>query len=382
MIEIRAEQLSQHYPATGREPIRALSEVTLCVSAGEALAVVGPSGSGKSTLLRLIAGLESPSAGRVLFNGQSVLDRPPAERGVFMVFQGAPLYPNLNVIQNLERAQQSRRGEVDKGPEIASILERFRLEARRASYPDQLSEGERQRVALGRALLLQPEVLLLDEPLANLDPELRFQLRWEIAEVTRALGATLIYVTHDPFEAGTLGDRVAVLDQGCLQQVDHPAELERVPANRFVAGFMQFPPMNFIPGTVRPGGADGVGHWRVEGMPSSDSGAIRAEWVKRLAEQSERAVSVGVRPDDLVLSQEPVAENANLGRGKVVRVEAFHGRRLIYVASHSARWVATDRHTTQGMELGAQVWASAPWERIHWFDAGSGKRLGEVRNGT
>jgi ABC-type sugar transport system ATPase subunit len=230
--------------AIGHRGVRNLS---MTIGDGELMVLVGPSGSGKSTALRLIAGLETPDAGQVVIGGLDVTDEPPQRRDLAMVFQHYALYPHKTVRQNLEFslrmrgvAAAARRERVE---DVARMLQLDELLDRR---PAQLSGGQRQRVALGRALVRQPSAFLLDEPLSNLDPALRLETRAEIALLHRRLSATMVYVTHDQEEAMTLGDRVAVLGEGTLQQVGTPEEVYHRPANRFVAQFVGSPPMNLI----------------------------------------------------------------------------------------------------------------------------------------
>src|SRR5262249_45832989 len=224
---------------------RAVDRVSLAVEAGQLLVLVGPSGCGKSTLLRMIAGLEDVTEGEIRIAGQVVNERAPSDRDVAMVFQNYALYPHMTVYENLAFGLRMRRR---PATEIESVVREtaalLGLEERLRRRPRELSGGERQRVALGRAMVRRPNGFLFDEPLSNLDARLRVQVRGEIHRLHRRLGATMVYVTHDQVEAMTLGERIAVLDHGALQQVADPATLYERPANRFVAGFIGSPPMN------------------------------------------------------------------------------------------------------------------------------------------
>ncbi|MEV6108276.1 ABC transporter ATP-binding protein [Streptomyces sp. NPDC051940] len=231
--------------------IPAVNRVSLDIDPGEFLVLLGPSGCGKSTLLRLIAGLESTTSGEVWLDGQPAGDLPPAARNIAMVFQSSALYPAMTGAQNigfplrLDRMTDAEsRPRVDWAAQLLGVTE---LLGRR---PGQMSGGERQRVAIGRAVVRAPSAFLLDEPLSSLDAKLRNQLRVEIARLTRELGTTTVYVTHDQSEAMSLGDRVAVLRDGVLQQADTPRELYRMPANVFVAAFVGVPRINLLAGTV------------------------------------------------------------------------------------------------------------------------------------
>src|SRR5919109_46291 len=223
--------------------------VELAIEDGEFMVLVGPSGCGKSTALRMIAGLETPTQGRVLIGDRDVTEVPPQERDIAMVFQSYALYPHMTVRDNLGFGLRMR------GTSPAGIAERVEVAARALGLekvldrkPGQLSGGQRQRVALGRAIVREPQVFLFDEPLSNLDAKLRNQMRIEIKRLQKELKVTMIYVTHDQVEAMTLGDRIVVMNRGHVMQVDTPTNLYEWPQNRFVAGFIGNPAMNFVNG--------------------------------------------------------------------------------------------------------------------------------------
>jgi len=230
----------------------AVDDVTLDIDDGEFMILVGPSGCGKSTLLRMIAGLEDITSGDLRIEGEVVNDKAPRERNLAMVFQNYALYPHLSVFENIAfplRLQKRFKDEEIRAKvnDAAQTLELTELLERK---PSQLSGGQRQRVAMGRAIVREAKAFLFDEPLSNLDAKLRGQMRAEIARLQRRMGITTVYVTHDQVEAMTLGDRVAVLRKGVLQQVATPRELYQQPVNMFVAGFIGSPPMNFVPATI------------------------------------------------------------------------------------------------------------------------------------
>lgn len=234
--------------------IRAVSEVSLTVEEGECLVLAGPSGSGKTTALRLIAGLETPTSGTISIGGTVVNDVAPKDRDVSMVFQSPALYPHMSVYDNLGFGLRLRRWPRQEAHQrILEVASALGLEALLGSMPMALSGGQRQRVAIGRALARRSGAVLLDEPLANIDPALRAEMRTEIAALPKKLGATMIYVTHDHVEAFILGDRVAVLRDGVLQQVCDPFTLYRRPANLFVANFIGARPMNLFYGFLSHG---------------------------------------------------------------------------------------------------------------------------------
>ena len=247
MAAIRLEGIEKVYP-NGYAAIRPLD---LQIADGEFLVLVGPSGCGKSTFLRLVAGLESPTAGRIVIGGADVTAQPPQVRDLAMVFQSYALYPHMTVRENLAYGLKVRGVPPDARAErVATVAESLELQQLLERRPSELSGGQRQRVALGRAMVRQPKAFLFDEPLSNLDPALRAQARAEIARLHQALTTTVVYVTHDQEEAMTLGGRVAVMRQGAMEQIAPPLEVYARPANIFVARFIGAPPMNLVPAQV------------------------------------------------------------------------------------------------------------------------------------
>jgi multiple sugar transport system ATP-binding protein len=261
MASVRLEGVEKTYP-NGHVAAKGLD---LEIPDGEFMVLVGPSGCGKSTALRMVAGLETPTGGRILIGERDVTALPPQDRDIAMVFQTYALYPHMTVRENLAfglRMRRAAREVIDR--RVGEAARALGLDAVLDRKPAQLSGGQRQRVALGRAIVREPKVFLFDEPLSNLDAKLRVETRAELARLHRRLGATIVYVTHDQEEAMTLGSRVAVMRDGFLQQVAPPMELYRHPANRFVAGFVGSPAMNFLaPGELprvqpRRGGMLGI----------------------------------------------------------------------------------------------------------------------------
>lgn len=281
MAEIVLNNISKRY-ADGTV---AVDGVDLDIADGEFVILVGPSGCGKSTLLRMIVGLEDISDGDLTIGGKRVNDAGPRDRNLAMVFQNYALYPHLSVRENIAfplRLSKMDKSEVDK--RVNDAAKTLELEELLDRKPAALSGGQRQRVAMGRAIVREPEAFLFDEPLSNLDAKLRVQMRTEIARLQKRFGTTTVYVTHDQTEAMTLGDRVAVLRKGVLQQVASPRELYNNPINLFVAGFIGSPSMNFLPATLKGGHLD---------TPFGDI-ALPQETTSRLAQdggQDERQVS-------------------------------------------------------------------------------------------
>ncbi|WP_037308342.1 ABC transporter ATP-binding protein [Ruegeria halocynthiae] len=265
--------------------VHVLKDITLEVDEGEFVVFVGPSGCGKSTLLRVIAGLEDASSGEIGIGGQQVNLVPPSKRGIAMVFQSYALYPHLSVRGNMTLAlkqEKQSKSEIEKRVDVASRM--LNLEPYLDRYPSELSGGQRQRVAIGRAIVREPKLFLFDEPLSNLDAALRMNTRIEIANLHRALDASMIYVTHDQTEAMTLADKIVVLRDGRVEQIGSPMELYNNPVNQFVAGFLGSPSMNFLPEGLLPDGGQNTIGIRPEDLFLSDEGpiAVRVSHVEKL----------------------------------------------------------------------------------------------------
>ena len=297
MASVEFEHIDKIYPGGNQ----AIFDFSLSIADGEALALVGPSGCGKSTLLRLLAGLETPSRGLLRIGSQVVNAQPPQQRNVAMVFQDYALYPHMTVRRNLEfplRMRDLPRAAIER--QVHWVTELLGLDGLLDRLPRQLSGGQRQRVAMGRALVRQPSVFLMDEPLSNLDARLRVQIRAELGELLERLGATTLYVTHDQAEAMTLGDRVAVLNQGRLQQVAPPRELYARPANVFVAGFIGNPPMNLLPARLIPDAPDGP---RLR-LGEQDTPLRLALSPAERDRHAGALLTVGIRPEHLRLAED------------------------------------------------------------------------------
>jgi lactose/L-arabinose transport system ATP-binding protein len=357
-------QLRGVHKSFGVVPV--IHNVDLDIADGEFVVFVGPSGCGKSTLLRTISGLEEPTAGQVLIGGEDVTDYDPAERGVAMVFQSYALYPHMTVEQNLgfglRMGGMPRDQVASRVSEAARILEIEDLMARK---PRQLSGGQRQRVAIGRAIVREPKAFLFDEPLSNLDAELRVQMRIEIAKLHQQLGATMVYVTHDQVEAMTLADRIVVLRAGKIEQQGTPIELYDDPDNVFVAGFIGSPRMNFIPGTVTAAAGRSVTVQLDEfGSP-----------VLALTTRSERArpgekVSVGIRPEHFI---DAAGAPATL-KAQAQVVEQLGGVSYVYAASEGGTQVVVQQRGHSAMASQAEVAFGIDPPAVLLFDK-DGQRL-------
>jgi len=340
----------------------AVRDLDLQIGDGEFVVLVGPSGCGKSTTLRMIAGLETISGGELRIGGRLMNDVPASERDIAMVFQNYALYPHMTAQENLAFALKLRkltREEIDRRVrDAASILGIEGLLYRR---PKQMSGGERQRVALGRAIVRQPQVFLFDEPLSNLDAKLRVQMRREIARLHHQLRTTMIYVTHDQVEAMTLGDRIVVLHQGAMQQVDTPAALYERPRNTFVASFIGTPPMNLVEGRLSEGRFEAAGF-----------GLATRGWPVSTGAPNGRRVVLGVRPEDLQRSQTPPDSAASIA-ARVELVELLGGEALVHVRAGNTELTA--RMPSPVPTTDSEIRLAVPPDKVHLFDADSGARL-------
>ncbi|MEM6971738.1 MAG: sn-glycerol-3-phosphate ABC transporter ATP-binding protein UgpC [Pseudomonadota bacterium] len=328
-----------------------LHGIDMDVADGEFVVFVGPSGCGKSTLLRLIAGLDEITSGTMSIGGERVNDLPPKARGIAMVFQSYALYPHMTAYRNMAfgmRLEKAAPGEIDA--RVRAAAEMLELTPLLDRLPRALSGGQRQRVAIGRAIVREPRVLLFDEPLSNLDASLRGQMRVEIARLHERLGNTMVYVTHDQVEAMTLADRIVVLNAGRVEQVGTPLELYHRPANRFVAGFIGAPPMNFLDIEMRQGEAGLLDGRRL-----------------RLAAPAGAAL-IGVRPEDLIPAEDGVL------KGRIALVEELGETHLIHVDLGPATVIAKAQGASQVVRGEILSLAPAP-ARCHFFDA-EGARLG------
>ncbi len=395
MAEIVLEKLTKRYP----NGVEAVKDLSLAIAEGELLVLVGPSGCGKTTALRMIAGLEDITSGDLFIGGRRMNDVLERDRDIAMVFQNYALYPHMSVAQNiafsLRLARRPRREIRERVKETATLLGLEDLVDRR---PKQLSGGQRQRVAMGRAIIRQPQAFLMDEPLSNLDAQLRVQMRGEIEALQKRLGVTTVYVTHDQVEAMTMGDRIAVMRDGLLQQVDTPMDVYDQPANLFVASFIGSPPMNLARATVERGGNGLVVRLGTAEIALPDT-LVRERgldaWVGR-------PLIVGIRPEDLSGPGSDGGAAAPTLPATINRVEAlgagvlgfFHvdappvkaaglaaatGEILEEVPlagpTGGATFCATFEPRT-GIRIGHHIDVAVAVERLHFFDAESEDAIG------
>jgi multiple sugar transport system ATP-binding protein len=356
VAEVRLRAVRKVYP-NGHV---AIDDASFDIRDGELLVLVGPSGCGKSTLLRLIAGLEEASSGSIHIGERDVTRLEPRDRDIAMVFQSYALYPHMTVERNLGFGLELRGHAADDiAKRVKHASETLELTQFMDRLPRQLSGGQRQRVALGRALVRHPQVFLLDEPLSNLDAKLRASTRAEIARLHRALGTTMIYVTHDQVEAMTLGQRIVVLDRGVIQQIDAPMRIYERPVNLFVAGFLGNPAMNFFRGKVR----------QQSGAVIEGEGAQLH--VPALQAQAGQEIVAGVRPEDLHVVQggTPGSLKATVELLESVGSEAF-------IHATSGGWKLIARSAPHNLPaIGASIALQPAPDRIHFFDAQTGQRL-------
>src|SRR6266568_5669390 len=346
----------------------AVEDLNLIVNAGEFLVLVGPSGCGKTTTLRMLAGLERPSYGRILIGDKLVNNVAPRFRDVAMVFQSYALYPHMNVYDNLAFGMRARGASKDlvakRVKETADVLGLGHLLKRR---PSELSGGQRQRVALGRALIRQPLVFLMDEPLSNLDAGLRVQMRAELSRLHQRFRVTTVYVTHDQVEAMTMGDRIAVMNSGLLQQVDAPETLYDNPVNKFVAGFIGSPRMNFVTG--RLASSDGRASVTFLGITTPLGTGSRLA-----AGAADGDVTVGIRPEDLMWRPAAGPDCTLTLNAEVDGVEPMGHE--AYVTALCAGETVTSRFPPRsGVRTREMVELALNPARLHLFDASTGESI-------
>ncbi len=351
--------------------VQVVRKMDLEIEDGEFLVLVGPSGCGKSTTLRMVAGLEDINEGQILIGDQIVNAMPAKDRDIAMVFQNYALYPHMDVFQNMAFGLELRKfpkDEIKKRVEEAADTLDLRTLLNRK--PKQLSGGQRQRVALGRALVRHPKVFLFDEPLSNLDAQLRVQMRAEISKLHTRLKTTMIYVTHDQVEAMTMGTRIVVMKGGDVQQVGAPLELYNRPANRFVAGFIGTPSMNFIDAVCREDSSGGITL-----VAETATISISSEKTEKLRGMDGRQITIGVRPNDLAVSGE--AENASqtvLG-GEVDMIEILGAVQIAHVRV-GQQTVKAELPMARQLKAGEPIRLVAAPKAFHVFDAATGAAIG------
>lgn len=363
MAELTLDTVTKRFDDDG-DVIVAVDDASIDIDDGEFVVLVGPSGCGKSTTLRMIAGLESVSEGAISLDGQPINDRQPAERDIAMVFQSYALYPHMTVRENMSFGLEESTDLPDDeiGERVESTAEMMGIDDLLDRNPGELSGGQQQRVALGRAIVRDPAVFLMDEPLSNLDARLRSQMRTELQRIQEDLGVTTVYVTHDQTEAMTMGDRIAILDDGRLQQVAPPLECYHRPANRFVAGFLGEPSMNFF--DVRYEDGVIVGDGFEYPLPADIDDGLSVDPGQRL--------TLGVRPEDIEIGR-TAGDHAVSATVGVVEPKGNENNVNLHVGDDVPLTATVDGMVT--LDEGEEVAARFPPEAIHVFDADSGEAL-------
>jgi multiple sugar transport system ATP-binding protein len=369
VASVLLENVCKIYPGG----VKAVDNVNLEVSDREFVVLVGPSGCGKSTILRMIAGLEEITRGNIFIDGRRVNDVPPKNRDIAMVFQNYALYPHMSVYKNMAFGLMLRhypKTEIDQRVrEAAQILGISDEQLQRK--PKALSGGQRQRVAVGRAIVRKPKAFLFDEPLSNLDAKMRVQMRAEISKLHQRLQSTMIYVTHDQVEAMTMGDRIVVIKDGVVQQVDEPIALYDHPRNMFVAGFIGAPPMNFFRGTIQQ---DNRGLWFAEqtGAASQQPGfrvALDETLARKLTAYAGRTVVFGVRPEDIRDQQRAPSGAAHPSVSATVEVVEPMGAEVYLHLNTGHHGFVARANSRQKIEVGQRLESVFDMRNCHFFDA-------------
>ncbi len=354
MAEVTLEHVVKRFGANV-----VVDDVSIDVRDGEFMVLVGPSGCGKTTTLRMIAGLEHLSSGTIKIGGRRVDELSPRDRDIAMVFQNYALYSHLNVHDNLAFALKARKSsKADAERRIGEVAEMLELTDLLKRQPKQLSGGQRQRVALGRAIVRQPKAFLMDEPLSNLDAILRLQMRKDLITLTRGLGSTVVYVTHDQVEALTMGHRMAVMKDGKVLQLGTPADVYARPATRFIAGFIGTPPMNMLQCRVV----------QEDGVVSLSAGGVRFGGVPRSIAGLNR-VDVGVRPQDLAMCA------VDSGFPATVTVTENMGAEMLVYADASSQSVSLLVTSDRTVHAGDTIHLRASADRLHFFEPATGMRI-------
>ncbi len=368
MAKVSVKNVFKIYRGEKGEDVTAVKDVNLEIADREFIVLVGPSGCGKSTTLRMIAGLEEISRGDVLIGDRRVNDVPPRDRDIAMVFQNYALYPHMSVYDNMAFGLKLRKfpkTEIKKRVLGAAAI--LGIEELLERKPKALSGGQRQRVALGRAIVRQPKVFLFDEPLSNLDAKMRVQMRTEITKLHQRLQATMIYVTHDQIEAMTMGDRIAVMDHGVVQQIDTPLSLYNEPANLFVAGFLGSPPMNFLEGTLKREREELI-------FQESEGGTIQARFSANERPGASglvgKPVVFGIRPEDIEIVQSQAQTDTGRSTFKAVIdiVEPMGAETNLYLQTGAHTLVCRSPNLMDHAKAGHRMTFSMDPGKAHLFD--------------
>ncbi|MBK8986430.1 MAG: ABC transporter ATP-binding protein [Chloroflexi bacterium] len=361
MAEILIENVTKRF-----DDFVAVDNVSLTVEDQEFVVLLGPSGCGKTTLLRAIAGLGMADEGRISIGGHDVTYLPPRERHISMVFQSYAIFPHMKVYDNIAfglKMNKLEKKEIER--RVGRAAELLHIEEMLDRYPNKMSGGQRQRVAVARAIAMEGQILLMDEPLSNLDALLRLEMRAELKKLLREIGATTIYVTHDQIEALSMGDRIAVMKDGIIQQFDHPNTVYDLPVNLFVGSFIGNPPMNFMAGQVQR--HNGQVQVSIDDFHLTPEAAMQAE----LTRWDGRRIILGIRAENMETLAEPAADSLPV---EVLVVEPLGSQNLLTVEiGQDTVKVAT--HPTFQVTPGETVYLRFPADKIRWVDPESGRVL-------
>ncbi len=364
MSEIRLERIHKIYKET-----RAVDDVSLDIQQGEFMVLLGPSGCGKTTLLRSIAGLEEINAGRVWIGDKDVTDLPPRHRRIAMVFQSYAVFPHMTVFENIAfglRMQKLDKGVVDE--RVNSSAELLHIENLLERYPSQVSGGQRQRIAVARAIAMESEVLLMDEPLSNLDALLRLEMRAELKRLLSEIGTTTVYVTHDQVEAMSMGDRIAVMRTGKILQLGRPLDIYQTPVDRFVGGFIGNPPMNFVTATISGGhgaltaGVEGAGSVKIDDAHEQQLGAYVG-----------KRVMLGIRAENIEV--DGGAPEGDSLKARVVVVEPLGSHDLLTCRLGDEQLKVSTRPDME-IKAGQDISLQFERDRMVWMDPASERTIG------
>ena len=364
MSEIRLERIHKIYKET-----RAVDDVSLDIKQGEFMVLLGPSGCGKTTLLRSIAGLEEINAGRVWIGDKDVTDLPPRHRRIAMVFQSYAVFPHMTVFENIAfglRMQKLAKDVVDK--RVNSSAELLHIENLLERYPSQVSGGQRQRIAVARAIAMESEVLLMDEPLSNLDALLRLEMRAELKRLLSKIGSTTVYVTHDQVEAMSMGDRIAVMRAGKILQLGKPLDIYQRPVDRFVGGFIGNPPMNFIAASI-----DRNGSGLIAGVEGAGSVKVDEEGGELLKSYVGKPVTLGIRAENIDVDDD--APEGDSLKARVLVVEPLGSHDLLTCRLGDEQLKVSTRPDME-IKAGQDIRLRFEHERTVWMDPDSERTIG------
>ncbi len=361
MSEIKIENVTKRFGN-----FTAVNNISLTIADREFMVLLGPSGCGKTTLLRAIAGLGMADEGRISIGGRDITYLPPRDRRISMVFQSYAIFPHMNVFDNIAFGlKMNKMSKPDIETRVRQAAELLHIETMLDRYPSKMSGGQRQRVAVARAIAMQSQVLLMDEPLSNLDALLRLEMRAELKRLLAELGATTIYVTHDQIEAMSMGDRIAVMREGIIEQVDRPTTVYDYPANQFIGGFIGTPPMNFLTGQVQRDNGHNVvriGHFSLTPHPA---------FQPLLGSYDGKAIMLGIRAENMDTLVSPADDTL---QARVLVVEPLGSQNLLTVRLGNDQ-MKVSTHPDFVTQADADVWLRFPADKIRWIDPDTKRAL-------